>query len=82
MTNIRYDQNDNKNENNYHNHNRCNEEEQLQQKPTHGVSLFLETARKTIQIQFFHPHVATVSVFVETKRNDFDFWESSSHQSL
>ena len=37
MTNIRYDQNDNKNENNYHNHNRCNEEEQLQQKPTHGV---------------------------------------------
>ena len=37
--------------------------------------------RKTIQIQFFHSHVATESVFVETKRNDFDFWESSSHQS-
>ena len=43
--------------------------------------VFLETTRKTIQTQFFHSHVATVSVFVETKRNDFDFWESSSHQS-
>ena len=60
--------NHNNNENNNHNysHNRCNEEEQLQQKPTHGVSVFLETTRKTIQIQFFHSHVATVSVFVET----------------